>query len=412
MERASFLSKYSFNWELMSVMLGGKPSLDAEIYSGQQIDENEAKKFLTGYGLDPADKVSTAEIFGTLQESIQFIRRYFLKEGSPDGLDLRIPNSLYTVTDVKELFYMVGQGEASREEKYWAEIILKVIHTILHVDKDLRSNYFGEIQTQIFDRFYRYLHRDGQNRLFLGVEDDKFSVPLVNFETKSKKPRDSVIIKLLHKTENVAEELFDRVGVRFITENRLDTLRVIKFLTEHSVVIPHNIKPSRSLNTLFDMAKFQARHRNVIKMAMRNDLSEERVIQALNREAVDCFPELQSDARNEHSLKKYQSIQFTGRHLIKYRNPFLQEFYALKKLARESGEDNELAKRIQTMDTSLIARDVRFFYAFEVQIVDSESYRINTDGEASYKEYKKKQVNSARDRLFKKLIEYHGINQS
>ena len=29
------------------------------------------------------------------------------------------------------------------------------MHTILHADKDLRSNYFSVIQQQIFDRFFR-----------------------------------------------------------------------------------------------------------------------------------------------------------------------------------------------------------------------------------------------------------------
>ena len=36
--------------------------------------------------------------------------------------------------------------------------------------------------------------------------------------------------------ENVAEELFDRVGVRFVTQNRFDTLRVIRFLLEKNIV--------------------------------------------------------------------------------------------------------------------------------------------------------------------------------
>ena len=56
------------------------------------------------------------------------------------------------------------------------------------------------------------------NNLFLKSTNPDLMIPLVSFETKSKKTRESIIIKLLHKQENVAEELFDRIGVRFTKE--------------------------------------------------------------------------------------------------------------------------------------------------------------------------------------------------
>ena len=84
------------------------------------------------------------------------------------------------------------------------EVILKVVHTILHVDKDLRNKFFKNIQTQVFDRFYRYIQRDSNNKLYLGKEG-QYDLPLLEFDTKSKKSRDSVIIKLIHKAENVAK---------------------------------------------------------------------------------------------------------------------------------------------------------------------------------------------------------------
>ena len=37
-------------------------------------------------------------------------------------------------------------------------------------------------------------------------------------------------MKLLHKPGSVAEELFDRVGLRFITHHRVDAIRVVHFL--------------------------------------------------------------------------------------------------------------------------------------------------------------------------------------
>jgi uncharacterized protein (TIGR04562 family) len=412
MDRPTYLSKYLFDWELLDVVIGGKSALDSKFFVGQMYNIEQVNQFLKGYGLDASDPVSRAELFGNFQEALQFIKRYFLKEGNADGLDISIPNSIYMITDITDLFLMAtGNKEgANVEDTLWAEVILKVIHTILHTDKDLRSNYFNIVQTQIFDRFYKYLYRDKDNKLFLGLKGETRGLPLVEFETKSKKTRDSIIIKLLHKAENVAEELFDRVGVRFITGNKFDSLRVIKFLLENNIVIPHNIKPSRSVNTIIDTEKFKVKHNNLIKMAIRNNLSEERFLQAIEREANECNKLKETDDKNEHSLAKYQSMQFTCRQLIKYKNPFLYEFNELRKQAKEETTDENLAKKILSMDVSLIARDIRFFYPYELQIVDLESHKKNTSGEASHVEYKKLQVVSAKNRVFKTLIEYKNLS--
>src|SRR5690606_33527824 len=106
-----------------------------------------------------------------------------------------IPSSLLTLTNIEELFLLATGNvkQASYEECLWAALILKVMHTILHADKDLRSSYFQVIQQQIFDRFYKFLTRTNDNELYLGTSKDKIRIPLVDFQTKSKKSRDSII---------------------------------------------------------------------------------------------------------------------------------------------------------------------------------------------------------------------------
>ncbi|MCR9205853.1 MAG: TIGR04552 family protein [Halobacteriovoraceae bacterium] len=410
MERPSYLSRYLLDWESMDVVVGGRSALDSKFFLGPMLNADSVEGFLTGYGLDANDAVARAELFGNFQEALQFIRRYFLIEGTDEGLDMKIPNGIMMITDISDLFLMAtGNKEGgSREEELWAEVVLKVMHTILHVDKDLRSSYFSEIQTQIFDRFYKYLYRDGEDLFFARSKKDDVKIPLVEFETKSKKTRDSVIIKLLHKAENVAEELFDRVGVRIVTENRFDTIRVIKFVLENYIVIPHNIKPSRSTNSLVDMEEFKRRHSNLIKFALRNNLSEEKFIEAMEREVQEStFKEVESE-RNSYSSSAYRSIQFTCRQLIKYKNPFLQEFIDLRKSAKQNKEE-DLSKKILAMDYSHIARDVRFFYPYEVQIVDQGAHAVNSEGEASHGENKKTQVRAAQKRIFGPLIELLGV---
>ena len=136
MERPSYLQKYMFDWEMLDVVVGGRSALDTKNFLGPMSSIEQVQQFLKGYGLDPFDNVTKAELFGTFQEALQFIKRYFLLEGNPDGLDLKFPNSILMISDIIQLFLMATEDHiAKREERYWAEIILKVMHTIIHADK-------------------------------------------------------------------------------------------------------------------------------------------------------------------------------------------------------------------------------------------------------------------------------------
>ena len=230
----------------------------------------------------------------------------------------------------------------------------------------------------------------------------------MEFETKAKKTRESIIIKLLHKRENVAEELFDRIGVRFVTKSKVDSLRVLKFLYQNYITIVNNIKPSRSHNTLVDMEKFKTGYFEILKESLKSELEEREFAEKLENLAEECSVYGKSEAVNVHSSTEYKAIHFTCRQLIKYRNPFLKEFNEVKRLAKEQ-EESDLAKKILSLDTSSIARDVRFFYPYEVQITDIKSHLKNTEGEASHLEYKKSQLNSAMKRLFRPLIEFKNL---
>jgi len=409
MNRPAYLENYNFNWETFDIMAGGTSSLDAKNYLAHFKNKDDALKFLKGYGYDISDPIQNAEMFGNFQEAIQFIKRYFLKEGNPDGLDLQIPNLFYSITDISELLLITtGSTEykVTDEDAIWAGIILKVMHTILHLDKDLRYRYFTIIQTQIFDRFYRFLHRD-KDELYLENEDKSVRIPLVEFETKSKKSRESTIIKLLHKKENVAEELFDRIGIRFITYNKTDCLRLMSFLYQNYILMANNIKPSRSQNSLINLEKFKKEHYVLIKKAIKEKMSEEDFKIALEAIAESASTKLYRN--NEHSSENYSAIHFTCRQLIKYRNPFYTQFNKIKSFARKHDPESEVYKKLAQLDTGSIAKEVRFFYPYEIQITDQKSHQENSVGEASHDEYKRSQIHSAMKRLFKSLIEYKSL---
>lgn len=369
----------------LKLILSGESSLDSDYFIGPFKDREDSCKFFKSYGFDLNDPIENAEIFGIFQESMQFIKRYFLLSGNPDGLDFAIPNIFYTITDVADLSLIASNNfnqQLTKEETLWASVILKVMHTILHTDKDLRYHYFTTIQTQIFDRFYKHLQRDEDDKLYLESGDDQ-RIYLHDFETKSNKTRESTIIKLLHKKANVAEELFDRIGVRFITNKKSDVVRVINFLRSNYVIITNNLKTNRTVNTMFDVEK--------LTDSIDFDNSD---IYSLNDSSTND---------NEHTLKQYKAVHFTSRQLIKYQNPFLKELNSIRKLASKE-TNSKLADRILGLDTKDVAQSIRFFYPFEVQITDLESHEMNTEGEASHKEYKNSQLKSAMKRLFAPLI--------
>jgi uncharacterized protein (TIGR04562 family) len=285
----------------------------------------------------------------------------------------------------------------------WACAILKIMHTIAHIDKDLRSSYFSDIQQQIFDRFYKLIHRDEAEKLYLGENaEDPHKVDLVGFETKPKKSRESILLKLLHKPENVAEDIFDRVGIRFVTHTRLDALRVVKFLKDKMVVMPPNIKPSRSRNTLVDLDNFRAELPLALAEHAKGAIDEAGLVAALEKAARP--PTVNPE--NPHSSEFYRALQFTGRQLIKLKNPLHEHIKELKGLAKGKDDMNgEVLKALEKIDLKYLQREIRFFYPFEIQIADRVSSEENERGRSAHSEYKKAQAQTALRRVMGSLID-------
>lgn len=400
-------AKFEFRNDIFEIIIGGKSSIDAHTafhVSGMK----EADQFILSYGYDLENPIERAEILGNFREALNFIRKNFLQPDNPDGLRVEIPKNILELSDIRELFVMAGQevqayGTQPRNQllKDWACSILKVMHTIAHIDKDLRASYFAEIQKQIFDRFYKVIHRDLEGNLFLGDKlNDPLRVNLVAFEIKPKKTRDSIILKLLHKPENVAEDIFDQVGIRFITPTPFQALRVIKYLKDKMIVIPSNIKPSRSRNTLIELSNFRKHLNELVDRFDCGEISESQLESQL--ELIAHFPPNQS--MNPHSSEFYRAIQFTCRQLIKLRNPIFDDIKELKALVKAKPLDDSLVKAIEKIDLKYTQREVRFFYPYEVQIVDQQSAEENEKGKSAHREYKRAQVITAMKRILKPFI--------
>lgn len=405
--QAQLKSKYDFRSEVLDVIISGRSMIDSSPGLNFKTPQ-EIHRFVKSYGYDLDNPIEVAELMGNFHEAMSFVKKMFLQPENPDGLKLEIPRKILELTDVSDLLkmasgYFPGQTQDGQGIylKNWACSLLKVIHTIAHVDKDLRSPYFLEIQMQILDRYYKVIHRDTQDRLYIGDGEGHLRIDLVVFETKPKKSRESVVLKLLHKPENVAEELFDRVGIRIVTETPVEALQVVKFLRDRGIVIPPNIKPSRSRNTLVNVEALRSKLPELLRSAELGEISEEDLRKQLN-ELVSIK---QSSGDNPHSSEFYRSIQFTARQLIKLRNPMVDHIKAIRTLARSNPAYAEIQTQVERIDMTLLQREVRFFYPYEIQVFDRAGHEESKRGKAAHSEYKKSQVLSAMRRVMGGLID-------
>lgn len=391
--------------EVMNLMLRGRSVIDS--HHGLPLRTvDAADEFLSRYGFLLENPVENAEVIGNYHEALRFIRKYFLKPENAEGAELEVPVAFQQLVDIRLLF--TWAADKSLEEVVrarWACAILRVMHAISHLDKDLRHDFFPEIQKQIFDRFYKEIH-SSEERIFLGDPKLAESVRLAHFQTKPRKTRDSVILKLLHKKETLAEDVFDQIGVRFITEDRVGVVRVLKYLRDRYIVMSMNIRPSRSRNNLIDPRLYRRTWRDVRHAVMRGEFTEQEKIKAVMEKAVaDGFAQAQKEIgeHNPFSNVEFRSIQFTCRQLIKYRSPAFEELKVLRSHVKAHG-DEETRRLVDRLDFGQLAKEQRFFYPFEVQILDRENYEAAESGEASHASYKAAQTKMAMKRVLGQLL--------
>ncbi len=370
-----------FPYELFNVVLSNKSFVDIKRLD---IDTYEdAYNFVKNYGFDMDDANQREQVFNILSEAKQFIQTYLLEDPENLSAPLAMPPNILFEDDIRNFLVMASNKERNLSQR-WACAVLRVVHTITHVENDLAKYFFQGIKKQIFSRFMEHLKVDNDNNYLLGR--GKQQIVLNLFEMKSEKSRESLIMKLLHKKENVSADVFDRVGVRIVTKDKLDAILVLKYFSENHVISFANIKPSRTRNNLVD----------VEKLLVGLELLKNQDITGWNDEDVKAFlkphlvfePEDNSSIaasikeNNPYSSTEYTSIQITARQLITIPDPFNFKV------------------------------SYRFFFPFELQILDQESFEDSRTGRASHDEYKKNQTLAVRRRVIGHVIDYLDRNQN
>ena len=86
-------------------------------------------------------------------------------------------------------------------------------------------------------------------------------------------------------------------------------------------------------------------------------------------------------------------------------NSKLYRASARHSLVRAKGAQEDIARTVDRIDLKYVTKEIRFFYPFEVQVVDSKSAEENERGRSAHSEYKKAQIQTALRRVMGTFLE-------
>lgn len=401
----SFLTNFwRFPWPIMDVLIAGKSSID--LPELQCMNWEQATDFVRGYGYDPDDAQDLLKSQAVMIEAIAFIESKLV---TPQewSTTLRPPDDILMAEDPRQLIIWASHPSPNHGlRKAWACAILRVMHTIAHIEGVTLTASHAQAVKQITERFNRFVERDASNNFWLGSQE--LRVAIERIEWKHNKSRHSIILKLLHKRDNVAETIYDYLGVRIVTHRLCDVMLVVKILHELNIISYPNCYPSRARNSLIDYPRFRSQTETLLDLLTSGSISPaefETMITRLTAAEDGSSP-------NPHSASSYRSIQITGRQLVRTRDERLEWLDKLaaeihskkisKEVERSLRELHTLVKDWHSTQTQPITS--AHFFPFEVQILDHDSYKHATSGEANHDRYKSSQLAAARERVLGQVL--------
>ena len=378
-----------FKWETLQSFMDGVSPIDLSYFP--IASQSEAESFLLDYGIDLQDEEDLAEAHSVLGEAIEYLHRVLCPAPSPEDVALNLPPEM---TDIKTLPELLLVASSEDPLQPWACAVLRVMHTINHANHAVRSPYYSYIKQQILGRYHQHVNRDESGQFHLGKDSE--AIPLVDFSFREEKSRESLILKLLHKPDNVAQSVYDRIGLKLVVDKPLDALLVLRYFRRHNLANFANITPGRSRNTLISLNQFRKAWGE-----LRDDgLSLEAAVRELRKEEFSSQEPQGPTPANPHSAPGFRSIQFTCRQLIRLRNPI---YHALKEIAEQPGHPTPQLGLIELAKVSQ-EKVLRFYFPYEIQIIDRESFELSQTGETSHAAYRMRQLRSARRRVLARLL--------
>ena len=398
------LDKWSFAWPVLNVLIGGRSSIDLpEISIGSL---GEAGQFIKSYGYDPERTRDARLIHATIVESLAFIEHNLMPKEWKQGMVP--PPEVLNCSDARELLiWACNRSPESNLKRIWSCAILRVMHTIAHIEGAFRYSDIDSARDEIMTRFQWITshNADGTTEMFHGDH----RVTLNKMEWKTQKSRESILLKLLHKRANVAETIYDMIGLRIVAKHQADVLQIIKILYRSHVISFPNAIPSRSRNSIVDADVFHIQLDQMRGELMTGTMTAAQFEAKINSMHV---PPPESDKENVHSGSDYAAVQLTCRQLIRTPRPITALRKNLEAAVSEASPEisNEMRCYLTEMaqvvkNIARISGDEEFaFFPFEIQVMDEQSWEVNSTGKASHGRYKKSQIRAARRRVLNEVL--------
>ena len=379
-------TRYDFAWGILGVFIEGESPIDLPAMAFSE--RVEARKFMAEYGYDLDHEHDRDEAHRVHLEAVAFIKRYFCDD------ELTVMGEVERPQDLADLLVWASRPERDPLQA-WSCAVLRVMHTISHLNHTIRSEFYHEIKRQILDRFSHHIFKDPETgQLSLGRGPDQ--VPLEGIYFKEDKSRVSLILKLLHKPNNVAQDVYDRLGIKLVVPEQIDALLVLRYMRVHNLIIFANVTPGRSRNNMLDLERFHARFE---QERSPHQTFEDFALQH-HDESPDAPPPLLD---NPYSSPDYRSIRFTCRHLVKVQSPTFKMAQKFRAYLQRFHAGPELEAMLEELEERS-PREQQFLFPYEVQIMDSENYRHSLQGASSHEEYKARQLKAARLRIMGPLL--------
>ena len=384
-----------FPWPSLQVALDGMSVLDMPRLDLKNMEE--ATAFIRAYGFEPNQKSDVELLWDFFEEAIEFLEKVLIDPQYP-----RVPEHLRSREATQDLrrLLLLASGEKGAPDQVFSCAILRVMHVLIHLTFDPRHKFFHQMQVQVLARLDKYLNIDSKSGdTFLGVgQNQEEGIKLLFFKKKERKDRSREMVKLLHKADSVVEEIYDRVGIRLVTETKIEALKAVVLLIEKNIVSMPHIRPARSRNRLIDIKRLRFEIDRIESHSKKHSYTQPYVKKMINRlESRIGARSVGRSLFNPHTSEHYRAIQFTCRELVRVPNPLHQVYQALQ------AQLEAIPAGAQLLNELLPVAPASYefgFFPYEVQVMDVKAYADSVFGKSNHDDYRKKQLESARRRVF------------
>ena len=270
-----------------------------------------------------------------------------------DQFQLRFPDDIKYAQDLRAIFLMASQTGGFRRKQILCCVVLKLMHVLQHLDA-------AELRHQIPLAEADLLNIAAQKIDRIGREMTQSGLPIVSFYG-SRKARNSIITKLLAKSENIAATVFDKLRYRIVTQRPQDILPTLVWMSHN--LFPFNyVIPGESHNNLSSL-------RDMAKEGVYAEL-----LASLESNGIDQEVASERD-ENSFSGSNYRIINFIVDVPVRIDHVIQSSQY-------------------QTLGHVL-------YVMVEFQILDKETAIQNEEGDSAHRLYKQRQLEQVRVRLRK-----------